>query len=295
MTLQTPMRCSALSEALGEPMIGSVDQRARWLLVEDRGAWGEKAVRDVLGAELEAAAKSRGMRLLLVRRREGDPALDAVRRAFLVDTEAARMAVRSITDLDELEPLLDASLEDFGAPLADPILLVCTNGKRDACCALRGRALMTALAADHAERTWECSHLGGHRFAGNLVCLPHGLVYGRVGPADGPRLADAYLAGRMDPSLLRGRSAWPAPAQVAEAIVRQRLRIDGVSDVALVGVVIEDDRADVDLEAAGTTHRVTLRAERSTAPRPISCRTGELERPLHWSLADSDPVPAQPA
>jgi hypothetical protein len=282
MTLTPPMRCSALAEELGEPMIGSVDQRVRWLLVEDRSAWGEKAVRDVLGVELEASAKARGMRLLLIRRREGDPAADAVRRAILVDTEAARMAVRSIADLSELAPLLDASLDDFGAPLADPILLVCTNGKRDACCALRGRAVMTALAADHAERTWECSHLGGHRFAGNLVCLPHGLIYGRVGPGDAPRLADAYLAGRLDASLLRGRSAWPAPAQVAEAVVRERLGLGGLGDVSLVGVTIDDSSAAVDLEAAGETHRVTLRAERATTPRPISCRADELEQPLHW-------------
>lgn len=281
MTLAAPMRCSALAEELDEPMVGSVDHRVRWLLVEDRSAWGEKAVRDVLGDELEAAAKARGMRLLLVRRREGDPSADAVRRAFLVDTEAARMAVRSVTDLDELTPLLDASLEAFGAPLTDPILLVCTNGKRDACCALRGRALMTSLAADHAERTWECTHLGGHRFAGNLVCLPHGLLYGRVGATEGPRLADAYLAGRLDRTFLRGRSSWPAPAQVAEVIVRERLRLDGVCDVALVGVAVDGDRAAVELEAGGATHRVNLRAERATA-RPVSCRADEPEQPLHW-------------
>ncbi|HSJ00311.1 MAG TPA: sucrase ferredoxin [Patescibacteria group bacterium] len=288
MTLSAPMRCSALAEELDEPMIGSVDQRVRWLLVEDRSAWGEKAVRDVLGAELETAAKARGMRLLLVRRREGDPSADAVRRAFLVDTEAARMAVRSITDIGELAGLLDASLEDFGAPLADPILLVCTNGKRDACCALRGRALMTALAADHAERTWECTHLGGHRFAGNLVCLPHGLVYGRVGPADGPRLADAYLSGRLDPSLLRGRSPWPVPAQVAEAVLRRRLGLDGMGDVALVAAAVDDAAATVDLEGAGSVHRLALVAERD-APRPISCRAGEPEAPLHWRVVDQQP------
>ncbi len=96
------MRCSALAEELGEPMIGSVDQRVRWLLVEDRSAWGSHAVREVLGAELEAAAKARGMRLLLVRRREGDPAADSVRRAFLVDTVARRMAVRTVDDPAEL-------------------------------------------------------------------------------------------------------------------------------------------------------------------------------------------------
>ena len=73
MTLTAPMRCAALAEALDERMIGSVDHRVRWLLVEDRSAWGEKAVRDVLGPELEAAARARGMRLLLVRRRDDDP------------------------------------------------------------------------------------------------------------------------------------------------------------------------------------------------------------------------------
>lgn len=278
-----PMRCSTLAEELAEPMIGSVDQRVRWLLVEDRSAWGSHAVRDVLGAELEAAAKARGTRLLLVRRREGDPAADAVRRAFLVDTVARRRAVRAVDDPRELTGLLDASVDDFGAPLTDPILLVCTNGKRDACCALRGRALVSALAADHEERTWECTHLGGHRFAGNLVCLPDGIVYGRVSPTDGPRLAEAYLAGRLDPELLRGRSAWPAPAQVAEQVLRRASRLEGVRDVELVAADASGERAVVTLSAAGGTHRFELVAEAGEA-RIISCRADELERPIHWRV-----------
>ena len=280
-----PMRCSARSEQLDEPMIGSVDQRVRWLLVEDRSPWGEKAVRDVLGAGLEAAAKERGMRLLLVRRREGDPAADAVRRAFLVDTEAGSMAVRSIASLEELPALLDVPVADFGAALTDPILLICTNGKRDACCALRGRALVTALAADHGERTWECTHLGGHRFAANLVCLPDGIVYGRVSPADGPRLADAYVAGALDPALLRGRSAWPAPAQVAEQALRQSRDLFGLDDVALVEAAIDGDGASVVLAAAGRMHRFGLVAEQGE-PRPISCRADDPERPVHWRVVD---------
>ncbi len=281
--LSAPMRCSARSEELDEPMIGSVDQRVRWLLVEDRSAWGEKAVRDVLGAQLEAAAKVRGMRLLLIRRREGDPAADAVRRAILVDTETREMAVRTVSSLDELPALMDQRLDGFGAPLSDPILLVCTNGKRDACCALRGRALMAALAPDHAERTWECTHLGGHRFAGNLVCLPDGIVYGRVSPADGPRLADAYLDGRLDPALLRGRSPWPAPVQVAEQALRQATGLAGVAAVTLVTADVDGDGARVTLRAGGVTHRYELRAEVGE-PRMISCRAEEPEQPIHWRV-----------
>lgn len=281
-----PMRCSTRSEELGEPMIGSVDQRVRWLLVEDRSAWGEKAVRDVLGSDLETAAKERGMRPLLIRRREGDPAADAVRRAILVDTHAGEMAVRSVSTLDELPDLLDVPVADFGAPLADPILLVCTNGRRDACCALRGRALVTALAADHAQRTWECTHLGGHRFAANLVCLPDGIVYGRVSPANGPRLADAYVAGRLDPVVLRGRSAWPAPAQVAEQALRVASRLDGVRDVELVAAEVHGDAALVTLVAAGVTHRFELRAAVGE-PRVTSCRADAPEQPIRWSVVSA--------
>ena len=287
MTLEAPMRCSALAEELGEPMIGTVDQRVRWLLVEDRSAWGNDAVGDVLGAELARAAKERRIRVLLIRRREGDPASDAVRRAILVDTATREMAIRAVDDLADiaLDAVADAPITSFGAHMTDPIFLVCTNGKRDACCALRGRALMTALATDHAERIWECTHLGGHRFAGNLVCLPDGIMYGRVSADDGPRLADAYLAGRVDPALLRGRSAWPAPAQVAEQELRVRRGLDGIDEVRLVRVDDAVERAVVTLAASdGTEARFELAREPLPPPRATSCRADELEAPMHWRV-----------
>ncbi len=282
------MRCSALAEELDEPMIGSVEHRVRWLLVEDRSAWGHSAVIDVLGPDLAAAIKARRMLALLIRRREGDPASDAVRRAILVDTSVGAMAVRSVNDVAELAGLLDAPLTDFGAPLTDAIFLVCTNGKRDACCALRGRALMGALGANHAERVWECTHLGGHRFAGNLVCLPHGLIYGRVGAVDGPRLAGAYLAGHLEPLLMRGRSAWPAPAQVAEVALRTRLHLSGLADLTLVAAdIAESDAAVTFATMAGETHRFELRAGLASPRRAISCRTDKVERPIHWTVVSS--------
>ena len=287
MTLEAPMRCSALAEELGEPMIGTVDQRVRWLLVEDRSAWGTEAVADVLGAELARAAKERHIRVLLIRRREGDPASDAVRRAIVVDTASREMAIRSVDDLTEitLDAVADAPVASFGAHMTDPIFLVCTNGKRDACCALRGRALMTALAADHAERIWECTHLGGHRFAGNLVCLPDGILYGRVPADDGPRLVGAYLAGRVDPALLRGRSAWPAPAQVAEQELRLRTGLAGIDEVRLLGAEVSDARAEVTLATAdGSRHTFELHAEPAHPSRPTSCRADELEEPVHWRV-----------
>jgi Sucrase/ferredoxin-like len=289
MTLTPPMRCSALAEQLGEPLAGTVEVRRRWLLLEDRSAWGTDAVVDRFGADAAARAKQLGMRLLLVRRREGDPA-DGERLAMLVDTEAASMAARTVRgpgDVD-VEAAAGMPLDDFGDALTDPILLVCTNGRRDACCALRGRALTVALADEHAERVWECTHLGGHRLSANLVCLPHGIVYGRVAPADGPRLAAAYLAGAVDPEHLRGRSPWPAPAQVAEVAVRRRLGWHGLDDLRLVSATVDGERAEVVLAGpSAAEHRLELRAERLSPPRPISCRADDVESPLHWAVVEA--------
>ena len=297
MTLSAPMRCSALAEELGEPLAGTVDQRQRWLLIEDRSAWGADAVADLIGAEEAALAKRIGLRVLLVRRREGDPAADEVRRAILVDTRTREMSVRTLTDVGELSvaEIASSPMAGFGAPMTDPIFLICANGKRDACCALRGRALIGALAADHAVRVWECTHLGGHRFAANLVCLPDGIVYGRVTAGEGPRLAGAYLAGRLDPAFLRGRSWWPPPAQVAEVALRERLALDGVDDLELLASEIHGTGATVTFATAdGRTHLIELESSPAEPPRPISCRADELEQPAHWTVVGGLPSPRAP-
>jgi hypothetical protein len=296
-TLEAPMRCSALAEELDEPMIGSVDERTRWLLIEDRGAWGTHAVEDLVGRDFVDGAKKALVRVLLVRRREGDPAADIARRAMLIDTVRGEMSMRTISDPAELslDEVIEAPVGDFGTPMTEPIFLVCTNGKRDACCALRGRALVNSLAQAQPERTWECTHLGGHRFAGNLVCLPDGIVYGRVGPDDGLRLADAYLTGRVDASMLRGRSAWPAPAQVAEQALRRELGLEGIAEVILSQTDVDGDRALVVLASAGGVERRFELERRPEQPsRPTSCRADEIETPMHWSVVvagatDRDP------
>ena len=67
-----------------------------------------------------------------------------------------------------------------------PVLLVCTNGRRDVCCAVRGRPVALDAAALAPGRVWEASHTGGHRFAPTGVLLPHGATLARL---------DAGLAG----------------------------------------------------------------------------------------------------
>jgi hypothetical protein len=134
-----------------------------------------------------------------------------------------------VLDLD-LAPLRDHR-RCGGRRLEEPLFLVCTNGRHDACCAEYGRPLARALAQAQPESTWECSHVGGDRFAGNLVCLPEGVYYGLLGPFDGPRVAAAHLDGRVDLEHYRGRSCHPFVVQAADYFARRELGLLGVHDL----------------------------------------------------------------
>ena len=62
-------------------------------------------------------------------------------------------------------------------PHRDPLVLVCTNGRHDPCCATFGRPLARVLREGaRRDDVWECSHIGGDRFAANIVILPEGPV-----------------------------------------------------------------------------------------------------------------------
>jgi hypothetical protein len=119
------------------------------------------------------------------------------------------------------EHLLDVLAgTDPGEVSHEPIYLVCTHGRHDACCAVRGRPVAAALAAAYPERTWECSHIGGDRFAANVVVLPHSLFYGHVSATRAVELAKHYDEGLIVPDLLRGSGAFPPSVQAAQHYAR---------------------------------------------------------------------------
>jgi hypothetical protein len=119
------------------------------------------------------------------------------------------------------EHLLDVLAgKDPGTVSTEAVYLVCTHGRHDACCAVRGRPVAAALASAYPERTWECSHIGGDRFAANVVVLPHGLFYGHVSPTRVVELAKRYDEGLVVPDLLRGSGAFTPPVQAAQHFAR---------------------------------------------------------------------------
>jgi hypothetical protein len=67
-------------------------------------------------------------------------------------------------------------------------ILVCTHGSHDVCCSRFGYPLYEDLRQEYGAasegrlRVWRTSHLGGHRFAPNLIDLPEGRYWGHLKP-----------------------------------------------------------------------------------------------------------------
>lgn len=81
---------------------------------------------------------------------------------------------------------------------------MCTHGKHDQCCAVRGRAVARHIAARYPVETWECSHVGGDRFAANLIVLPSGTYYGGLDPDAVDAVLDAHRVRQIPAAHLRG-------------------------------------------------------------------------------------------
>ena len=265
--------CSELSEANGEPLSATASRIDHWLLVEYRGVWVRDelsgsllpaAVKDHLRTQLGALPRSR---LLFVRRpeRRGHDGLSVFygrtteRDAWFRTLELA--AYGDLVDLDVVGAF--GSGRPAGELLAHPLFLVCTHGKRDPCCARRGRPLYEGLreAADE-DWVWQSTHVGGDRFAGNVVCLPEGIYYGRVTRLGALTVLEEHLAGRIDLEHYRGRCCYSFPVQAAEREVRARADLRELDGIRVESVTrVADGVWRVRLDAAGTRYEVDVSTE----------------------------------
>ncbi|MEM8787904.1 MAG: sucrase ferredoxin [Pseudomonadota bacterium] len=105
-------------------------------------------------------------------------------------------------------------------PMTAPLVLVCTHGRHDRCCAKWGFQTYRAVAAEAARRggfdVWECTHLGGCRFATGALVLPAGRKYGRLMPDDAAPFLAAEAERRPYLPCYRGAAHLSPPEQVAE-------------------------------------------------------------------------------
>lgn len=272
-----------------------------WVLVEHPGAWGPDALRqsglpEHVSDSLAAGAREHGFRVLLLRRPER-PGTGA-RHCFVAHSgRSARWIEERV--VDDVEELLDVDFSrfregrplGFGAVRRAPLYLVCTNGRHDQCCANLGRPVARALHQRSHGSVWECTHFGGDRFAGNLVCLPHGLYFGRLTASDGVRVADGYEQGFIDLDHYRGTAGEPFAVQAAEFFLRRHQGLVGIADVGVGeqgaepgGVVRVGLRT-----SAGRVFDVRVRVDPAAEARPLSCGAEDERRPPVYTLVDLRP------
>ena len=267
-------RCAVLARGVDEPMAGTAPHAPRWVCLEHRGSWPHDITRhpDPAVADFAQRAARAGLRLLLIRR-HGRRLGDAPAHVFLADTRSGTATVDTVAGPDELAGLPLPGPDDPlpGTPLVDPLLLVCTHGRRDRCCAVDGRALTAALTEAAEPDVWECSHLGGHRFAPTALVLPTGYVYGNLDVGSAITARKAAAAGEVATECCRGRSTWSPAGQVAELAVRAA---SGLRDV---------DALDVRPDIGDTVHVTTRSGQRWLVEvdrveigvcRPSSCGAG---------------------
>jgi hypothetical protein len=280
--------CAAVSSANDESLAATASFIDSWILLEYGGLWD----RDVLGGsllspELKSHLREQlhllgNARLLFVKKPER---LSAGRRRLFFGTSRPgeeRFYALEVDDAEDLRSLdfaaALASDQTPGVPLEHPLLVVCTHGKRDRCCAKFGRPLYDALRREaDSSWVWQSTHVGGDRFAGNVVILPQGLYYGRVEPEDVPGLLAAHAGGRVDLDRFRGRSAYPFPVQAAEHAIREAEGLGGIDDLRLVR---SDRRGDdawrVRFRAPdGTFRRVDVVAEEAEELAYLTCGATE--------------------
>lgn len=236
--------CSVQWDHDGTSAYGTAAVAGFFVIIEQPGPWGRDAAREShldreLGAELDARTSRAGGRFMLMRRPGGHPAHDGPRHVLVAHAgarpEDAWLLAAEVDEIGDLlgldwgalsrgsRGLVQASL--LGSRPAPATLLVCTNGRRDVCCAVRGRPLAAHAARVAPGRAWEVSHTGGHRFAPTAVLLPWGQTLARLDERASEWVLAAAETGHLPAELLgpvhdRGRSGVAAAAQCAESHVR---------------------------------------------------------------------------
>lgn len=277
--------CAETSRAHAESLHATASRVDTWILIEYRGLWAHHAVDgSTLSSELKAflVAERRRLphaRILFVRRNERRS-----RDGLLTYVARSTPNERGLRcrELERHDDLIGLDLASVGEPVEHPLFLVCTHGKHDRCCAKYGRPLYEAVREQVDDGwAWQSSHVGGDRFAGNLVVLADGVYYGRVEPAEAWPVVEAALERRIHMPLYRGRSCYGFVAQAAEIAVRDATSLLGIDDVGVRSIAPDGERWRADVVAAGTGYDVDVHVEEG-GPTHLTCSTSRLSRPKRY-------------
>ncbi|WP_018549518.1 sucrase ferredoxin [Streptomyces sp. LaPpAH-108] len=278
--------CADAARIRGDSLAGTAPRGAVWVLIEYRGGWPSNGFDGLdltpeVKAHVWSAAHAVRARILLIRR-SARPRPDGPGRWAVLHYErsgAYRQRWGTWTRDEDLTEIADA-LQNPGQLDHPPVVLVCVHGQHDICCAVRGRPVARALSERWPNLVWESTHVGGDRFAANVVLLPDGVYYGRLDAESAVEVVGEHLAGRVQADHLRGYTDLTPPQQVAVAALLERFGPAARHAYTVTDTIRDGDawRIRVELHAPHpTAFDVHLHARR-TPPYRLTCR-GPLPHP----------------
>ncbi len=295
------MRCSDFGN---EALPGTAKSMTLFLAVEYLKGWGRDIMDDdVLGdltAPLKKVLKDNGASMQFIRKPGRAGQFRDERKLYIARTDQGTCFTTRISGVEDLlhldiQALADGTWGRSELParpvkrVNHPIMLVCTHGKRDRCCAIKGRPLAAGMQTCFSgDEVWETSHSKGHRFAPTMILLPWGYSYGRIPTGQAIDAVKTSAQGHMYLTGLRGRGCWDAPGQTAEIAVAQQL---GAHTVPVGSLVVkettdqEQEIAEKEIAAHDRTSSRTNSDDRhpKDAHHPkLAWRTVETSRGETW-------------
>lgn len=188
------LRCATVARDEGLDPLGTAGHYDGFLLVDWSLPW-PKDLGEVEALEpLVAALAGTGLRMqglvpaagderrVVLYRRPAGPAGAGAPAAGFSGYERIERRTDAATVVDEAIRLVTAAPRQADPQVPGGDVLICTHGRRDACCGRQGTALVMEVATDPdlaaaGFRVSRTSHTGGHRFAPTAILLPEGTMW----------------------------------------------------------------------------------------------------------------------
>jgi hypothetical protein len=270
--------CSDAARLRGDDNTATAARIDVWLLVELPITWGRDPITEaalpqvVRNALRRASHEIPRCRVVFIRKRV--ESLGPTRVYIVRSGPRTGMTQLDLDSIDDVAAVPFLSIaSDTAAPATRPLVLVCTHGQHDSCCGRRGYPLFDALRKREDLEVWQCSHIGGDRFAANAVILPWGIYYGPVEPGHANALADAVVRDEIFLPGYRGRSSMSRPVQAAETFVRRETNVLARDAFRLMSrEPLENGHIQVHLrDRTGAIHDVTIEQYPSAETAMLTC------------------------
>ena len=266
----TTSLCSQAARESGDDPAGTAAEFSSFLLLDRREAWSASAAEDAVAAldpdTAAAVGRRAGLRAFAIRNVHPRRVPTGTGYLGAAGPDGVLTALTTAPTADDLTALDGRAHRDRSAEAtADLLFAVCTNGRRDRCCAIVGRGVAVGLHERFGDAVVEISHLGGHRYAGTMLVLPWAYAYGFLDLDSATAVVEAARSGLVHPDGLRGRADLSPVAQAADVLLRRELG-PAAPDAVHIRSVVTVDAGAVDVEADVLGRSVALRLQRKTGP-----------------------------